>query len=158
MAQSGAEGERRSCHHNNRAIRKRQDWRGYQMYALPSVLEALAMQDHVDGSGGGWRRALGGRPSRAKQFRRFTPAKKARAVTRRKGHGLVEEEKLGPAPASHDRASSSLVLATAHQLCLCRPPSGQQVFVAGSWMMPRLPVNMPRCEMATISPKGVTRF
>ena len=32
------------------------------------------------------------------------------------------------------------------------------VFVAGSWMMPRLPVNMPRWDMATISPKGVTRF
>jgi hypothetical protein len=33
-----------------------------------------------------------------------------------------------------------------------------RVFVTGSWMMPRLPVNMPRWEMATISPKGVTRF
>jgi hypothetical protein len=33
-----------------------------------------------------------------------------------------------------------------------------RVFVAGSWMMARLPVNMPRWEMATISPKGVTRF
>ena len=30
--------------------------------------------------------------------------------------------------------------------------------VAGSWIMPRLPVNLPRCEIATISPKGVTRF
>ena len=32
------------------------------------------------------------------------------------------------------------------------------VRVAGSWMMPRLPMNMPRCSMATISPNGVTRF
>jgi hypothetical protein len=47
-------------------------------------------------------------------------------VTRRKGHGLVEEEKLGPAPASHDRAGPSLILATTRQPCLCRPPSGQQ--------------------------------
>ena len=33
-----------------------------------------------------------------------------------------------------------------------------RVLVAGSWMMPRFPVNVPRWEMATISPKGVTRF
>src|SRR5262249_38665252 len=117
---------RRSCRHNNRAIRKRRDWRGYRMHALSSLFEALAMQDRVDGSGRGRRRALGGRPSRAKQFRRFTPAQKARAVTRRKGYGLVEEEKLGPAPARHDRAAPSLILATTHQPCLCRPPSGQQ--------------------------------
>ncbi len=96
------------------------------MYALPPVLEALAMQDRVDGSGGGRQRALGSRPSRAKQFRSFTPAKKARAVTRRKGHGLVEEETLGPGPTSHDGAASSLILAATHQPCLCRPPSGQQ--------------------------------
>ena len=126
MAQSGAEGERRSRRHNDRAIRKRRDWRGYRMHVLPPILEALAMQDRVDGGGGGKRRALGGRPSRAKQFRRFTPTKKSRAVTRRKGHGLVEEEKLGPAPPSHYRAASSLILATTHQPCLCRPPSGQQ--------------------------------
>ena len=61
MGKSGAEGERRSCRHNNRAIRKRRDWRGYRMDALPSVLEALAMQDRVDGSGGGKRRTLGRR-------------------------------------------------------------------------------------------------
>src|ERR1700722_11255415 len=30
--------------------------------------------------------------------------------------------------------------------------------VAGSWIMPRFPVNIPRCGIATISPKGVTRF
>src|ERR1700722_2814598 len=30
--------------------------------------------------------------------------------------------------------------------------------VAGSWIMPRLPVNVPRWGIATISPKGVTRF
>ena len=33
-----------------------------------------------------------------------------------------------------------------------------RVRVAGSWMMPRLPMNRPRCSMATMSPKGVTRF
>jgi len=126
MGQSGAEGERRSCRNNNRAIRKLRDWRGYRMHAFASELEALTMQDRVDGSGGGRRRALGGRSSRAKQFRSFTSAKKARAVTRRKGHGLVEEEKLCPAPASHDQAAPSLILATTHQPCLCRPPSGQQ--------------------------------
>ena len=32
------------------------------------------------------------------------------------------------------------------------------VRVAGSWMIPRLPVNMPRCGIATMSPNGVTRF
>ena len=32
------------------------------------------------------------------------------------------------------------------------------VFVAGSWMMPRLPVKRPRCAVATISPNGDTRF
>jgi hypothetical protein len=32
------------------------------------------------------------------------------------------------------------------------------VFVAGSWMMPRLPVNIPRCAVAMMSPVGVTRF
>jgi len=127
------------------------------MYALPPVLEALAMQDRVDGCGGGWRRALGGRPSRAKQFRRFTPSKKARAVTRQKGHGLVEEEKLGPAPAMTERRRPLCSqLHTSHDFVVHRLVS--RVFVTGSWMMPRLPVNMPRCEMATISPKGVTRF
>jgi len=33
-----------------------------------------------------------------------------------------------------------------------------RVFVAGSWMMPRLPVNRPRCGVAMMSPDGVTRF
>src|SRR6185437_15207693 len=32
------------------------------------------------------------------------------------------------------------------------------VLVAGSWMMPRLPVNRPRCGVAMISPVGMTRF
>ena len=32
------------------------------------------------------------------------------------------------------------------------------VFVVGSWMMPRLPVNRPRCGSAMMSPSGVTRF
>src|SRR5438067_8896381 len=32
------------------------------------------------------------------------------------------------------------------------------VRVAGSWMIPRLPVNMPLCGIATMSPNGVTRF
>src|SRR5688572_12676824 len=32
------------------------------------------------------------------------------------------------------------------------------VRVAGSWMMPRLPMKSPRCARATISPNGVTRF
>ena len=32
------------------------------------------------------------------------------------------------------------------------------VLVAGSWMMPRLPVNRPRCGVAMMSPDGVTRF
>jgi hypothetical protein len=32
------------------------------------------------------------------------------------------------------------------------------VRVAGSWMMPRLPVNMPLCGIATMSPNAVTRF
>src|SRR6185312_7128269 len=32
------------------------------------------------------------------------------------------------------------------------------VFVAGAWMMPRLPVNVPRCGVAMMSPVGVTRF
>ena len=32
------------------------------------------------------------------------------------------------------------------------------VLVAGSWMMPRLPVNRPRCGVAMMSPVGVTRF
>ena len=33
-----------------------------------------------------------------------------------------------------------------------------KVLVAGSWMMPRLPVNRPRCAVAMMSPVGVTRF
>ena len=32
------------------------------------------------------------------------------------------------------------------------------VFVAGSWMMPRLPVNSPRAATAWMSPNGSTRF
>jgi hypothetical protein len=32
------------------------------------------------------------------------------------------------------------------------------VRVAGSWMIPRLPMNMPLCGIETISPNGVTRF
>jgi hypothetical protein len=129
------------------------------MHALPPLLKALAMQHRVDGGGSGKRRALGGRPSRAKQFRRFTPAKKARAVTRREGHGFVEEEKLGPAPApdmTERRRPLYSQLHTSHVFVAHRLVS--RVFVTGSWMMPRLPVNRPRWEMATISPKGVTRF
>jgi hypothetical protein len=147
MAQSGAEGERRSCRHNNRVIRKRLDRRGYWMHALPSVLEALVMQDRVDGGGDGKRRAPGSRPGRAKQFRSFTPAKKARAVTRRKGHGLVEEEKLGPAPASHDRAASSLILATttSHVFVVHRLDS--KAFVTGSWLSANTP-SINRCMLA----------
>jgi hypothetical protein len=53
------------------------------MHALPSVLEALVMQYSVDGGSGGKRRALGRRPSRAKQFRSFTPAKKPHARAKR---------------------------------------------------------------------------
>jgi hypothetical protein len=34
----------------------------------------------------------------------------------------------------------------------------RRVRVAGSWMMPRLPVNRPRSGIAMISPNGVTRF
>src|SRR5262249_30254393 len=45
---------------------------------------------------------------------------------------------------------------TSHLLLAQRLVS--KVFVAGSWMIPRLPVNMPLWDMATISPKGVTRF
>src|SRR6185295_9339484 len=45
---------------------------------------------------------------------------------------------------------------TIHALLVQRRASS--VRVAGSWMMPRLPMNRPRCSMATISPKGVTRF
>lgn len=30
--------------------------------------------------------------------------------------------------------------------------------VRSRWMLPRLPMNSPRCSMATISPNGVTRF
>ena len=32
------------------------------------------------------------------------------------------------------------------------------VLVAGSWMIPRLPMKRPRCAIATTSPNGVTRF
>jgi hypothetical protein len=34
----------------------------------------------------------------------------------------------------------------------------RSVRVPESWMMPRLPVNVPRAEVATISPNGVTLF
>src|SRR5450631_2497452 len=33
-----------------------------------------------------------------------------------------------------------------------------RVLLAGSWMMPRLPVDTARCAVAMISPVGVTRF
>src|SRR5581483_7672120 len=33
-----------------------------------------------------------------------------------------------------------------------------RVLVAGSWMMPRLPTNIPRSGVAMMSPDGVTRF
>lgn len=75
-----------------------------------------------------------------------------------KSGGFVEKEQLGPfSPGitsrwrpswSHLQISDALL---AHRRFVNRRPSG-------AWMIPRLPVNIPRAGVATISPKGEIRF
>jgi hypothetical protein len=123
------------------------------MHTLPAVLEALAVHDCVDGGGDGKRRALAAAQaarnssaaSRLQRKQGRWPAERATASSRKKSWVQLR-------PAMTERRHPLFT----HELVVHRLVS--RVFVAGSWMMPRLPVNMSRCEMATISPKSVTRF
>jgi hypothetical protein len=126
------------------------------MDAPAATLDPLLMQDAVDRFGGRTQPALCRGPGITKPLGRLASAEKARSMARRKSVGFIEEEQLGPASASHDGSTVPFVLTATDE-----PGLGglfSSVFVAGSWMMPRLPVNMPLWDMATISPKGVTRF
>ena len=97
-------------------------------------------------------------PRRAKPVGVVAAAEEARAMAGRERGGLVEKEQLGPAAAAHHLAPPAPEFADAGEPRRARPAPRQQVLVAGSWMMPRLPVNIPRCGVAMMSPVGVTRF
>ena len=85
-------------------------------------------------------------------------AEEARAVPGRERGRLVEKEQLGPAARRHHLAPPAPEFADAGDPRRARPALFQQRLGAGSWMMPRLPVNRPRCGVAMMSPVGVTRF
>src|SRR5258708_11590278 len=93
-------------------------------------------------------------PRRAKPDGVVAAAEEARAMSRRERSRLVEKEQLGPAAAAHQLAPAAQRQVTHARLAQRRV----SVLVAGSWMMPRLPVNIPRCGVAMMSPVGVTRF
>jgi hypothetical protein len=65
---------------------------------------------------------------------------------------------VGVTGGSHHLAPPPLIFADTDQPRLNRPALLEHVLVAGSWMIPRLPVNRPLCGIATISPNGVTGF
>ena len=143
---------------DHHAIRQFVDRQGQWMQALAPVLQPLAMKHLVDPSRIRSLAAIAGGPGGAK----------ASAASRR-------QKKQGRCPAASavasSRKNSSVQLRppiTSRRTPLYSQTQTIQAFVAqrrdnsvrvrGSWMMPRLPVNMPRWGMATISPKGVTRF
>src|SRR5215467_1485235 len=128
------------------------------MDALAATLDPLAMQDAVDRFGGRAQPAFRGGPRIPKPLGSLASAEKARAMARRQSDGLIEEEQLGPASAAMTARRRPLYSQLQTSQVLVAQRLFSSVFVAGSWMMPRLPVNMPRWDMATISPKGVTRF
>jgi hypothetical protein len=88
---------------------------------------------------GGGRRSTAGDRRQAPQLHRERKARSS--CTRRSTPGDV------PCNRGHERAMPWSSIA-------CR----SSVLVAGSWMIPRLPMYRPLCEIATTSPNGVTRF
>ena len=92
----------------------------------------------------GWRRR-GGRRSRAGGRRRMRSPRRERTVRSSFGRAITWRRQ----PLN---SQTQVIQAGLDQRFF------SSVFVAGSWMMPRLPVNRPRCGVATISPVGVTRF
>src|SRR6516162_7058194 len=98
-------------------------------------------------------------PGGAKCLCSRAAAEEARAMPGGERHRFVEKEKLGPAAAAHHLPVPPLVSREhkrATPWSIQRLPSN--VLVAGSWMIPRLPMKRPRCAIATTSPNGVTRF
>src|SRR5262245_32281661 len=80
------------------------------MDALAATLDPLVMQDAVDRFGGRARPAFCGGPRIPKPLGSLASAEKARAMARRQSDGLIEEEQLGPASASHDGSAATFVL------------------------------------------------
>jgi hypothetical protein len=66
--------------------------------------------------------------------------RRSRPVTGGKRHSFIEKEQLGPAAPAHQLPAASLIVedTTSRALVVQRLPSS--VLVAGSWMIPRLPV------------------
>jgi hypothetical protein len=97
-------------------------------------------------------------PGRTKPVGIIAAAKETGTMAGRKRGRLVEKEKLGPAPPAITSRRQPLNSQTQVIHAGLDQRFFNKVFVAGSWMMPRLPVNMPRCGVAMMSPVGVTRF
>jgi hypothetical protein len=93
-----------------------------------ALVEPLCVQDGVNRFGGRPRLTPGSRPGIAKPLRSLAPADKTRAMPRRKSDRLIEEEKLGPASADHNRSAPAFVVAAADEPCLGGPAPVQQSF------------------------------
>jgi hypothetical protein len=79
-------------------------------------------------------------------------------MARRKSDGLIEEEQLGPASASHDRSAATCVLTATDEPGLGGPAPFQQPLRCRIVDDATISGEHARWDMATISPKGVTRF
>jgi len=91
-----------------------------------ATLDPLVMQDAVDRFGGRAQPAFCGGPGIPKPLGSLASAEKARAMARRKSDGLIEEEQLGPASASHDRSAATFVLTATDEPGLGGPAPVQQ--------------------------------
>jgi hypothetical protein len=123
-----------------------------------AFIEPLVMQDNVDRLGGRTQLAWGGCPGIPKSFGRHASAEKARTMACRESDRLIQENNSVQLQLAMTARRRSLYSQQQMSHLLLAQRLVSSVFVAGSWMMPRLPVNMPVWGMATISPKGVTRF
>ena len=142
---------------DDRAIRQFLNRAWQRVQPLASMIKTLSVQHRIH-----FRRehlfAAAFGPGIAEGLRRSAPAKEARrcpAASATASSRKNSSVQLRPPitvrrrPLNSQRHASQALLA---QRFFSR------VRVAGSWMMPRLPVKMPRCGMATMSPNGVTRF
>jgi len=91
-----------------------------------AALDPLVMQDAVDRFGGRAQPAFCGGPGIPKLLGSLASAEKARAMARRKSDGLIEEEQLCSASASHDRSAATFVLTATDEPGLGGPAPVQQ--------------------------------
>jgi hypothetical protein len=93
-----------------------------------ALVETLRVQDGVNRFGGTLQLTSGSGPGIAKPLCSLASADKARAMSRRESDCLIEEEKLGPASAGHNRSASAFVVAAADEPCPGGPAPVQQSF------------------------------